>query len=59
MGFGSETDTRQGDAARRNQSETQGNGQLLGPRSARDVSRPWSATMKPGSSTRDQAKAQP
>jgi hypothetical protein len=44
----------QTERAQANASKQQGNGRLLAPRSGRDVSRPWAATMKRGSSTRDQ-----
>lgn len=53
-GLGSGTDATQGTTARANQDRT-GFGSLTGPRSGRDVSRPWPATMKRGSSTHDQA----
>ena len=59
-GLGSSADTRQGDRAKANASQQQGNGKLLGGRAGRDVSRPWSSTTKRGSSTKDQATgAQP
>ena len=41
--------------AARNASQRQGNGKLLAGRAGRDVSRQRAATMKRGSSTRDQA----
>jgi hypothetical protein len=57
---GSGADTTQGDQAKANASQQQGDGRLLGPRSGRDVSRPMARTLKTGSSTHDQAtKAQP
>jgi hypothetical protein len=36
MGFGTTADTSQSDTARRNQSERQGDGRLLGDRASRD-----------------------
>jgi hypothetical protein len=59
MGFSAGVDSTQGDIARANQSQRQGNGKLLGPRSERDVSRPMACTYLPASSTKDQATMKP
>jgi hypothetical protein len=46
-GLGSGTDSSQGDRARANASQQQGNGKLLGARGDRDVSRPDPASIPP------------
>lgn len=60
-GLGSGTDTRQGDRAKANASQQQGNGKLLGARSERDVSRPNPRSVAPPAQpeTRHQPPKQP